>query len=47
MNLHISSKPEPSACWAISPLQQSLLRAMHLIITGRALPGRTLAHGQA
>ncbi len=47
MNLHMTSGPEPQALWAISSLQQSVLRAMHLAVTGWALPGRTRERGQA
>lgn len=33
MNLHMTTGPEPQALWAISSLQQSVLRAMHLAST--------------
>jgi hypothetical protein len=35
MNLHMTSGPEPQALWAISSLQQSVLRAMHPVQVGR------------
>jgi hypothetical protein len=35
MNLHMTARPELLAVWAISPLQQSVLHAMHLATTSR------------